>query len=290
MNVEIRVCNAQTFQGVPVCGMQGKMFRLAEVRVLPERGADPLLELADAATLCFVVRDDSTCLPDQAQGPVSTAFPVHECQSTAADRQPWHQSSGGHRRQGHVYGSPSRQQQAAEETGTVVKHSSSAQRATGAGDIMESAAEAYGEHTRSAADHGEGAGNSCPGRTDANSADACASIAEGASRWRAKEQIEADVSYREGVCLRALEADASTSDMDPETERGVVLCLFAECQAALQQLPTTASQDEALLRGLCSRSAEYPAMPTGEGDIFGLGDAIKSNASGHDCSECVPVL
>ncbi|EIE19315.1 hypothetical protein COCSUDRAFT_44670 [Coccomyxa subellipsoidea C-169] len=42
-------CQALIVQG----SGKGRMFRLAEVRILPERGAYPLLELTNAATLCY---------------------------------------------------------------------------------------------------------------------------------------------------------------------------------------------------------------------------------------------
>ncbi len=270
--------------------MQGKMFRLAEVRLLPERGSDPLLELANAAALCYVVRDDSTCLPDQAHGPVCTTFPPRECHAAAADRQPGPEHSGAQRAPEHFSSRPCGQHQAAGDACTVANDSSRcAERPTEAGDILESPSEASCQRTCSDAHHGKVP--ACSGRMDASSAEdkqTSASIATVAEGHRGKGQDAADVSYREQVCLRALEADTSRSaghGMDPETERGVLMCLVAECQAVMQQLPTTASQDETLLRSLCSRSATEPAS-TSKGEYVGQGVAVSSSVSCHHCSKC----
>ena len=271
-------------------GMQGKMFRLAEVRLLPERGSDSLLELADAAALCYVVRDDSTCLPDQAQGPVCITFPAREGCDAPADRQPGPENLGAQSAPEHFLSRPNGQQQAPRDAFTDIENSSSCvERSTGAGDSFELSSEASCQRTCSDAHHGKVP--ACSGRMDASSAEdkrTSASIAAVAAGQGGKGKEAAGVSYREQVCLRALEADAGTSavhGMDPEIERGVLMCLVAECQAVLQQLPTTASQDETLLRSLCSRSATEPAS-TSKGEYVGQGVAVSNSVSGHHCSKC----
>jgi hypothetical protein len=39
--------------------LQGSLFRLREVKILGDPGAQPLLELAGRATICYVVQDEA---------------------------------------------------------------------------------------------------------------------------------------------------------------------------------------------------------------------------------------
>lgn len=261
--------------------MQGRMFRLAEVRILPERGADPLLELADAATLCFEVRDDYTCLPDQARGPVCVAFPAREL--------PVGQN---------------RQEQAAHVMRTL---SSSDQHEKAARKSLHAAA---GPHVSGRCENGNdgeiesgsilGSHAVCSNLETDSSSGVHASRPNGVrscDRDDSHEAIEqgsaeaagsADVSYREEESRRALDehlqAAAGKQGMAPETEQAVVLYLAAECRALLHSMPTDASQDAALLQSLRSSPAAPEQSLSAADDCCGSADVRSSVGGGQGCS------
>lgn len=255
------------------------MFRLAEVRILPERGADPLLELADAATLCFEVRDDYTCLPDQARGPVCVAFPARELPV------------------GHNW-----QEQAAHVMRTL---SSSGQHEKAAQKILHAAA---GPHVGGRCENGndgEIESGSVPGsHAVCSNLEADSSSGVHASRpigiWSCDmddghEAIEqgseaagsTDVSYREEESRRALnehlQAAAVKQGMAPETEQAVVLYLAAKCRLLLDSMPTDARQDAALMQSLRSPPAAPEQSLSAADDCCGSADVRSSVDGGQGC-------
>lgn len=221
------------------------MFKLAEVRLLRQRGADPLLDRAGAAALCYVVRDDCTCPPDQAQGPVCVAFPP------AA--------------QPDALGSSCGQDRAAAEAapeGVASGRDNEKENTASAGASAGTDARSSAGSTSADSERGQAHdGSTAPGsRQNAVGGMGFELEQEGVSAAGMRES--ADVSGREAIGseigserLGSQAADAGEigevmQRMQPETERAAALYVATECRALLEGAATSACQDQALLGSL----------------------------------------
>lgn len=246
--------------------LQGRSFQLCEVRLLRQRGADALLEIADSAALCFIVKDDYTMRPDQAQsGPVVTFSQLQPVSTHAegAAKEAASRSSNGassgearesvsacdssnggeemKRREEKLWGSAS-EPQAVQNRRNAVEWSQPPEESPSASSRS---IQGSGLTNRTGNVYSSRGSNSIQSAVDGRMPPASS------GNSNANATCEVDSACSGGALLLEHSSDApaecTSLGMDTEQERGILRHLLAECEAALSQFSSSIADDQQIL-------------------------------------------